>query len=65
LKKKDIKAIEEKLSKKFAFHINLVNKIDQRLIGGIQVVVANQIFDLSIQGQLDKLKLATIANKIK
>ncbi|MGP1413590.1 MAG: ATP synthase F1 subunit delta [Bacillales bacterium] len=44
--------IEVKISKK----TQLINKIDTSLIGGIKVVLKNEIFDYSIQNQLKKLR---------
>jgi F-type H+-transporting ATPase subunit delta len=45
------------------FHVRLQPRfeLDDRLIGGIKVVVGDQVLDLSVQGKLQKL-YATIAN---
>lgn len=49
--KKISDAIEVKLNNK----VELVNKIDKRLIGGIKIVVEDKIFDGSVKNKLEKL----------
>lgn len=44
-------------------NIELVNKIDENLIGGIKIKVKNEIFDGSIKGRIDELKNILIKNK--
>lgn len=56
LKKAEINALSEKISKKLKLNILLINKIDQSLIAGIKINVLNQIFDGSIKGQLIDMK---------
>jgi len=65
LNEADIKVIETKISKKLKIKVKLVNKIDEKLIGGVQVVVAHNVFDLSIKGQLDQLKLEALKNRVE
>lgn len=60
---KQIKQIEDKLSKKINKKVKLVNKIDKKLIGGIQVIVHNKVYDGSIKGKLDEMKYQVLKNK--
>ena len=51
-----IKQIQTKIEKIINHKIEVVNKIDASLIGGIKVKVKNQVFDGSIKGQIEQLK---------
>lgn len=51
-----IKQIQTKIEKIINHKIEVVNKIDASLIGGIKVKVQNQVFDGSIKGQIEQLK---------
>jgi len=42
--------------------VKLVNKLDLDLIGGVQVVIENRIFDGSIKGKLDKIRYEIMEN---
>ncbi|WP_027063553.1 F0F1 ATP synthase subunit delta [Mesoplasma seiffertii] len=55
--------IENKVSKKIGKHVKLINKIDKKLIGGLQVIVNNQIFDGSVKGQLDAMRYEVLKRK--
>lgn len=48
--------LEIRLNKK----IELINLIDDRLIGGIKVVIKDQIFDGSVKNRMEKLKESLI-----
>jgi len=63
LRDEDIAIIETKVSKKLGLQVKLINKIDPKLIGGVQVVAANQVFDGSLKGQLTSMKQFTLNNK--
>ena len=51
-----IQEIEEVISKKLNRKVELVNKIDSRLIGGVKVVVHDHVFDGSIKHKLETMK---------
>jgi F-type H+-transporting ATPase subunit delta len=63
LRAEDITTIEAKVSKKLGLQVKLINKIDPKLIGGVQVVAANQVFDGSLKGQLANMKQFTLNSK--
>lgn len=44
------------MTKYFDQEVRLVNKIDPSLIGGVELVVANHVFDGSVKGKLAQLK---------
>jgi len=48
--------IAEVISKKLNRKVELVNKIDARLIGGVKVVVHDHVFDGSIKYKLETMK---------
>lgn len=52
----EIKKVSESVSKKMNQTVELKNLIDERLIGGIKVVVHDHVFDGSIKGKLENLK---------
>ena len=49
-------SIEDAISKKRGHKVELTNKLDPRLIGGIKVVVHDHVYDCSIKGKLETLK---------
>ncbi|AKX33715.1 F0F1 ATP synthase subunit delta [Spiroplasma litorale] len=55
-----IEVIEKKLSSKLNKNINLENIIDENIIAGIVVEVANKSYDFSVKGKLEDMK-----NKLK
>ncbi len=56
LDEKQIASIESAISKKFNNKVELVNRIDERLIGGVKVVVHDHVFDGSIKNKLETMK---------
>lgn len=57
---KQMDEIKEALSKKLNSKVELVNLIDERLLGGVKVVIQDKIFDGSIKNKLEKLKNSLI-----
>ena len=53
---KQIKAIEEGVSSRLNQKVELINKIDERLIGGVKVIVHDHVFDGSIKNKLETMK---------
>lgn len=51
-----VKEIEKAISKKLGHPVELRNKIDERLIGGVKVIVHDHVFDGSIKSKLETLK---------
>lgn len=60
LNEQRIAEIEKAISKKLGHEVELKNKIDKRLIGGVRVVIHDHVFDGSI-----KYKLETLKNTLK
>ncbi|ATG97652.1 F0F1 ATP synthase subunit delta [Mesoplasma lactucae] len=60
-----VKQFEEKIGKKLNKNIKLVNKIDQSLIGGVEIVVEGRIFDGSVKGKLDHIRYQILENQNK
>ena len=56
LDEQTIHKIEKKLSSREKVDIELTNRIDQNLIGGIKVVFNGKIYDGSIANKLEKMK---------
>lgn len=56
LNQKQIEDIEDAISTKMNQKVELTNKIDTRLIGGVKVVVHDHVFDGSIKYKLETLK---------
>lgn len=59
---------EEKLLKKLEtmFHkkIHLNKKVDPQIIGGVILIISNEMLDWSVRGRLKKLKENLIANQV-
>lgn len=55
LDNKKINEIEEALAKKNDVKVELTNRIDPSLIGGIKVVIDNHTYDYSIQNEINSL----------
>ena len=53
---KQIKAIEDGVSSRLNQRVELINRIDERLIGGVKVVVHDHVFDGSIKNKLETMK---------
>ena len=64
LSKEQIKRVEDKLSEVINTKVELTNQIDEKLIGGIKVIVDEKIFDGSIKNKLEKLKSTLISGGI-
>ncbi|XP_035205637.1 serine hydroxymethyltransferase-like [Stegodyphus dumicola] len=56
LSDKQIKDIEAKLKKDYNCTIEIVEKIDDSLLGGIKIFIDNQIIDYSVNKQLEDIK---------
>ena len=56
LEKAKILEISEVITKKIHKKVELKNKIDERLIGGVKVVVHDHVFDGSIKYKLETMK---------
>ena len=56
LEKSKITEISEVISKKIGKKVELKNKLDERLIGGVKVVVHDHVFDGSVKYKLETLK---------
>ncbi|AGM25703.1 F0F1 ATP synthase subunit delta [Spiroplasma syrphidicola EA-1] len=63
LSDQQIEVIEAKISQKFGYHIELVNKIDKKIIAGIKIKVKDEIIDGSIAGQLEAMRSKALNNK--
>lgn len=59
---KTLTALETKISLILNHKVKLVNKLDADLIGGVQVVIEDRIFDGSIKGKLDKIRYEIMEN---
>lgn len=58
---KQVKEIEKALENRLGSQVELINLIDERLIGGVKVVIEDKIFDGSIKNKLEKLKSSLIS----
>lgn len=56
LSEERIKQIEDVISKKINKKVELTNKLDERLIGGVKVVVHDYVFDGSINYKIETMK---------
>ena len=56
LEKQKILEISDVISKKINKKVELKNKIDERLVGGVKVVVYDHVFDGSIKYKLETMK---------
>ncbi len=61
LDKKQVEEIEKALKVRLNCEVELVNLIDERLLGGVKVVIEDKIFDGSIKNKLEKLKCSLIS----
>lgn len=59
-----IKNIEETISKKGKYQVELSNEIDESLIGGVKIVVRDRIYDGTIKNRLETLKKNLLERKI-
>lgn len=49
------------LEKRFNRKLNAIVKIDESLIGGVRVVVGDEVLDTSVRARLDQMKAALVA----
>ncbi|HEX9652440.1 MAG TPA: ATP synthase F1 subunit delta [bacterium] len=56
LDRKFVKALKEFLDRKFDADVEIENRIDQSILGGLIVSVEGQVFDGSVQSQLRRLR---------
>ena len=49
------------LEKRFARKLNCTVQIDESLIGGVRVVVGDEVLDTSVRARLDQMKAALVA----
>lgn len=54
--KKTVKEIEEQISKLESCKVELINKIDPSLIGGVKVVINDRVYDGTIKNRLAELR---------
>ena len=57
-------SLKEKMEKNTGKKVNLIFKLDPDIIGGIKVIVGNQIIDHSIRTELDKLRENLLSIKV-
>lgn len=56
LSDEEIKALEEKMSKKFSRVVKLENKIDKSLMGGVFIKIGNKEIDGTVRSRINGLK---------
>ncbi|MCR4336704.1 MAG: ATP synthase F1 subunit delta [Candidatus Omnitrophica bacterium] len=56
LSEMEIEKIKEMLGAKFRKDIQLQSQVDQSLLGGFKIKLTDTIYDLSLQGQLERFK---------
>lgn len=56
LSKDEIVKIEEAMSKKRKQKVELVNKVDKKLISGIKVIINNEVIDGSMKSKIEAMK---------
>jgi len=56
LSNEDIRVVEEKMEQLRGTKVELVNRIDERLISGIKVIIRDQVYDGTLLAQLTELK---------
>ena len=54
-------SVGEALEKRFGRKLNLSVQLDESLIGGIRVVVGDEVLDTSVKARLEQMKAALIA----
>lgn len=57
----DVVQIQASLEKRFNKKLNLTVKLDDSLIGGIRVVVGDEVLDTSVKARLEKMKAVLAA----
>ena len=56
LTEKQVKELEEKLSKKYNKNVTLENKVDKNILGGVVIRLGNTQIDGSVKTRLDNIK---------
>ena len=57
LDEQTLKQLEKKISQLEKVEVELINRIDQNLIGGLKVVIGGHIYDGSIKYKLEQMKI--------
>ena len=57
----DLAQVAQSLEKRFGRKLNVSVQIDPELIGGIRVVVGDEVLDTSVKARLEQMKAALIA----
>ena len=52
------KAVTELLQKRFSRQLQTSVEIDESLIGGVRVVVGDEVLDTSVKSRLEEMKVA-------
>lgn len=55
LPKTQVAKIEKAMEAKLKMSVELVNKIDHEIIGGIKVVIGDKVFDMTVSSQIEEL----------
>jgi len=58
-----IREIESALEKQSKKQVELINRIDESLIGGIKVIIHDRVYDASIKNKINSLKSELIENR--
>jgi len=65
LDEKTIQNIERSISKRMGVKVELTNLLDERLIGGVKVVVHDHVFDGSVLHKIDEMKHEIIERRVQ
>lgn len=57
IEEKTLQQLEKKISQLEGVEVELTNRIDQNLIGGLKVVIRGHIYDGSIKNKLENMKI--------
>lgn len=58
-----VEKLEKTFKKVFGVEVELTNHVDEKLIGGIKVIIEDQVFDGTIISKLNSLKQSLIGGK--
>ena len=56
-----LNALSDVLEKRFGRKLNLSTALDESLIGGVRIVVGDEVLDTSVKARLEQMKAALIA----
>ena len=56
-----LQSLEPVLAKRFGRKLNLTTRLDDSLIGGVRVVVGDEVLDTSVKARLEQMKAALTA----